>query len=171
MVSLSSKKPMLETKEKIQNIDTKTSFIIKSENDYKELFDQTKASFKGSLILKNKNGRLFPKTWSGHIDTNLDATKQIANLNDFSIFKILGKGHAYHGFVVDTESNKKFFNSAGWPNYPKHVTAIPIKNEEDQLEFVFIGFAIRSLDRQSIQNIERQVLDYFSDCKSKKLAA
>ena len=150
---------------------TDTYFSIKSKNSYDKLFNQTTSNFSATLILENKNNILFPVDWSGYISANFDAKKQVANLNDFSIFKIVGKGHHYHGFVVDTEGNKKFFNNIGWDKYPKHVTAIPIKNEKDQLEFIFIGLAASSLDRQSIQKIEQIVLDYFSNSKIEKKAA
>ncbi len=146
-------------------------FTIQAKENYTEFFDQLKSNFVASLVLQNKDNDLFPVNWSGRINTNLKTTKKVSNLKGLSIFKVIGKGHAYHGFVVDTKDNRHFFDSIGWPQYPQHITAIPIKNQKNQLDFVFIGIALNNLDRKSIQKIEQKVLDYFSNSIYNKLAA
>ncbi len=173
-VTLSSEKTnpeITKTNPEITNL-TKTNFTIKYKENHDDFFNQVKSQFIGSLILKSRNNDLLFQNWSGRIEIKPEMeTKTAANLNDFSIFKIVGKGHSYHGFVVDTEVNQKFFNSIGWSQYPKHVTAIPIQDEMNKLKFVFIGISMTNLDKQSVKKIEQQVLDHFNKSNTKKLAA
>ena len=147
---------------------TNTKYIIKNVNNYNELFDKLKNQFITCLMLENKEDLLYPKNWLGRVNNDLKKTQAIANLNDFSIFKILKKGLPYHGFPIKTQSNEDFFNHVGWENYPEHVTAIPLKINSKDL--IFVGFSIHKLDIRQIQNIEQTVLDHFFET-GERLAA
>ena len=127
---------------------------------YEELFQKTKNYFSTILVLENIENQLFPVDWHGKI-SELDKSSPLVNLSDFSLFKILKTGHPYNGFVVDKEVNKKIFNQLGWPQYPKHVTALPIKNNHNELNLVFLGLSMKVLDYKTIRQIEKTVFDFF----------
>ena len=57
--------------------------------------------------------------------------------------------------------NKKFFSQIGFEEYPKHVTAIPIKDNQNNLVNVFMGFSINPISRAQTQQIEESVLSFF----------
>ena len=153
------------------NIDENTKFTLVSENDktlthfsasynYEELWKYTKSFYCTSLVLKVKGENIYPVSWIGRVKyTKIEDV--LINLNDYSLFKILNKGYSYNGFVVDNPVNKKFFSQIGWKEYPKHVTAIPIKDDQDNLVNVFVGLSIEPISRGKTQQIEESVLKFF----------
>ena len=70
---------------------------------------------------------------------------------------------------METEANKQFFNKLGWDNFPKHISAIPIKSEKKVLDKVFVGLSTKTLSKQSIQKIEKVISDFFTS-NQKELA-
>ena len=149
--------------------DTRTEITFSSagvswsnynQQHYDKLWKQTQFVFCTSMILKVKGDKVYNNVWSGRIKVEkIDG--EVANLKDYSLFKIIQKGHSYHGFVVDTPANKKFFKKIGWDTYPKHITAIPIKNEKQELKKVFAGLSTSPLSREKIKNIEKIISDFF----------
>ena len=128
--------------------------------NYEELWKYTKSFYCTSLILKVKNDKVYPISWAGRIKGQ--KTEDISvDLNDYSLFRIVQKGHSYNGFVVDNPVNKKFFSQIGWSEYPKHVTAIPIKNSEQHLTNIFVGFSLEPISMGKTRKIEENVLTFF----------
>ena len=178
-VTPAAKKEMNTPFQKTENEDTQfgeltnateaTSIrILKTEN-YEKVFQDTKKYFSSAFILKNKGDELFPIDWVG-CNTQVDRNKPLVNLNNHSIFKILQKGHPYHGFVFDSENNKNFFNSIGWSDYPKHVSAISI-SKKGSLDLIFVGLSHTNQNRQAIQEIEQVVASSFDNMKKNKKEA
>ena len=128
--------------------------------NYEELWKCTKSFYCTSLILKVKENKAYPISWTGRIK-NQKTEDIFVDLNDYSLFKIVQKGHSYNGFVVDNPVNKKFFSQIGWSEYPKHVTAIPIKDSKQCLTSVFVGLSLDPISRQKTQKIEENVLAFF----------
>ena len=141
---------------------------LKSEErkHYEYLWKQTRSIFCTSMILKVKNDKIYPYVWSGHI-TIKQTDKALANLKDYSLFKIVQKGHPYHGFAVETPANKEFFSRIGWDSYPKHITAIPIKNKNQILDQIFTGLGTKSLSRNEIKSVEKIISDFFQSYSQK----
>ena len=128
--------------------------------NYEELWRYTKSFYCTSLVLRVKGGEICPVSWTGRIKP-LKTGDISVNLNDYSLFKVVQKGYSYNGFVVDNPVNKKFFSQIGWQEYPKHVTAIPIKDRKNKLINVFVGFSLEPISRGKIQQIEENVLKFF----------
>jgi len=137
-----------------------SQFTLNQNSYYEQLWKQTQAVFCTSMALKVKEGKIYHNVWSGRIKVK-DLREELADLNDYSLFKIVQKGHSYHGFIVDTPANKKFFNSIGWDSYPKHVTAIPIKNENQELTQIFVGLRTSPSSRDKNKDMEKIVSDFF----------
>ena len=128
--------------------------------NYEELWRYTKSFYCTSLVLRVKGEKVSPMCWTGRIKCK--KTEDISvDLNDYSLFKIVKKGYSYNGFVVDNPANKKFFSQIGWQEYPKHVTAIPIKASKNNLINVFVGLSVEPISRGKIQQIEEDVLKFF----------
>ena len=137
---------------------TLTNFSVSC--NYEELWKYTKSFYCTSLVLKVKREKVYPISWTGQI--KCQKTEDIfVDLKDYSLFKIVNKGYSYNGFVVDNPVNKKFFSQIGWQEYPKHVTAIPIKNNKNELVSVFVGLGVEPISRGKIQQIEENVLKFF----------
>lgn len=137
-----------------------SQFTLNQNLYYGQLWKQAQTVFCTSMILQVKEGKIYHDTCSGRMKVK-DSSKELADLNDYSLFKVVQKGHPYHGFIVDTPANKKFFNNIGWDSYPKHVTAIPIKNEKQKLTQIFAGLRTSPLSRDKIKDIEKTVSDFF----------
>lgn len=172
IINLESKKSkVIESKQVVQNEDETTipiatkTFIMKTGIGYNSFFSKLKKYFSSILILTNKNGQLFALDWTG-CNKQIDKQEALGNFSDFSIFKVLEKGHSYHGFIVDTQANKAFFNKVGWKTYPKHASAIPIKNSNNAIESVVVGLTLHSHNRETIQEIEQVVSSQFNQNKS-----
>ena len=138
----------------------KTLTHVSVSYNYEELWKYTKSFYCTSLVLKVKGEKIYPISWTGKIKCS--KTEEVfVDLNDYSLFKIVKKGYSYNGFVVDNPVNKKFFSQIGWQEYPKHVTAIPVKDSQNNLVNVFVGLSIESISRGKIQQIEENVLKFF----------
>ncbi|MCZ0931554.1 MAG: hypothetical protein OXJ52_00140, partial [Oligoflexia bacterium] len=163
-----SKKPAdnisLEENTKFTFFDTvdKTLTHFYNSYNYEELWKYTKSFYCTSLVLRVKGEKVYPISWTGQV--KLKKTEDIfVDLNDYSLFKIVKKGYSYNGFVVDNPVNKKFFSQIGWQEYPKHVTAIPIKDSENNLVSVFVGLSVEPISRGKVQQIEENVLKFFQN--------
>lgn len=159
------------SKKNLQTEITSTNTLylkLGQDEDYETLWKQTKPVFCTSMVLKVETEKVFLLTWSGRMKIN-KTDEKLADLSDHSLFKVVQRGHPYHGFVVETSANKKFFNKIGWDSYPKHVTAIPIKNEKRELKHIFTGFSTSSLSKDKIKNVEKIVSDFFQS-KNQKLS-
>ena len=139
---------------------------VEERKHFENLWKQTRSTFCASMILKVKNNKIYPSVWSGHI-TIKQTDKMLADLKDYSLFKIVQKGHPYHGFAVETPANKKFFSRIGWDNYPKHITAIPIKNKNHVLDQIFTGLGVKPLSRNEIKSVEKIISDFFQSHSQK----
>ena len=142
---------------------------IKEQDFFSVLEKQTRSFFAGILLLKNKNNLLFPVKWGGRIQIPNEAAPLIS-LTDNSIFSVLLKGFDYHGFVVENESNKKFFKDISWSVLPKHITAIPIPGPKKKAERIFLGVATKSIPYETLGNIKKTVLPFFEEISRKQAA-
>ena len=153
----------------IKTVDKTVTNVTFSDN-YEDLWKYTKSFYCASIILKVKEDKVYPISWTGQV--RLEKTADVfVDLDDYSLFKVVKKGYSYNGFVVDNPVNKKFFTQIGWKEYPKHVTAIPIKDSEKNLYNVFVGFSVKPLSRQKIQQIEESVLKFFHKSHTASQAA
>lgn len=138
-----------------------THFSVILETSYERLWKYTKQYYCSSMVFGVKDNKAYLSNWAGRVTPSTKDEKFCIDLEAYSLFKIVQKDLTYNGFVVDSPLNKKFFNYIGWSNYPKHVTAIPIKNKENKLVKIFTGLSVDALSRQQLQEIERHVLDFF----------
>ena len=155
--------------------DKNRAYILKNCHEDGEVFSQLwsemKPRFTACMVLANKGGDLFPLEWTGLVG-HWDKSLPLINLTDQSLFKVAGRGFPYHGFVVATEANKRFFKKIGWNQLPKYATAIPIKSESKKIEYVFFGISNKTIsDRQIIKKTEEMAISFFSALKEKKKQA
>ena len=139
------------------------------DDSFTALGEQTKPFFSGILLLKNVDNLLYPKKWAGRIQIT-NETKPLISLAENSVFSVLLKGFDYHGFVVENESNKKFFNNISWSVLPKHITAIPIPGAHKKTEQVFLGIAIKPLPYETLNSIKKIVLPFLAETSQKQAA-
>ena len=141
----------------------------KKEDFFPALEEQTKPFFSGIMLLKNVEGLLYPVNWAGRVQIT-NETSPLISFAENSIFSVLLKGFDYHGFVVENESNKKFFNKLSWSVLPKHITAIPIPGPQKKAERVFLGIATKGLPYETLGNIKEIVLPFFTETVQKQAA-
>ena len=142
---------------------------VKEKDPFSILEEQTKPFFAGILLLKNEKNLLYPVKWAGRVQIGND-TGPLISLTDNSIFSVLLKGFDYHGFVVENESNKKFFKDISWTVLPKHITAIPISGPKKKAERIFLGIATKNLPYETLDDIKKTVLPFFNDSAQKQAA-
>ena len=149
-----------QTNTKFMFVDsvTKSSSHYSLSYNYGDLWKYTKSFYCTSIVLVVEENKAIPITWTGKIKKYKDIS---IDLDDYSLFKIVKKGHSYNGFIVDTPANKKFFSQVGWEEYPKHVTAIPIKDVKGNLVNIFVGFSLNPVSYGKIQQIEENILKFF----------
>ena len=138
--------------------------------NYEDLWKYTKSFYCTSLVLKVKGNKIYPTSWTGRIQC-VKTTDIFVDLDDYSLFKVVKRGYSYNGFVVDNSVNKKFFSQIGWQEYPKHVTAIPIKDNENKLVNIFVGLGLEVISRKETQQIEENVLKFFHSVHKMSQAA
>ena len=154
-----------EHKEKTVTLSESAAlYIVKQDDKYEKLWDKTNSLFCAAMVLKVKDNKAYTLFCSGRMSIK-ETEKSLVNLEDYSLFKVLQRGHPYHGFVVDTPANKVFFNKIGWTNFPKHVSAIPIKGVNQKLKYIFVGLSIKTLSKLSIYNMEKVISDFFNSNK------
>ncbi len=151
---------------------TVTNFILKPAAQDQKLFGQlwarTTPCFFSCMVLENRKGLLFPFEWTSGITADLDKSRSLISLSENSLFKVTAKGFPYHGFAPKNEGNANFFTKIGWSQFPKHVTAIPIKNQASEIEHVFLGLSGKAInERKTIKKIELTVFDFFNSRKEK----
>ena len=127
---------------------------------YDKLWNEAKVFFYNSLVLKVRDEKAYFQACSPGMEIK-ETTGEYADFKDYSLFKVVAKGHLYNGFVVDTPANKKFFSQIGYSVYPKCVIAIPIKNEKQELKKIFMGFSASPLSRDKVRDIEKNILNFF----------
>ncbi len=154
-----------EDKDFSQTDVTRFTFNNK-EKCYEELWKKIQPVFCAFMLLKVQGDKIFHQAWFGRVKVETK-DKELADMKDHSLFKIVQKGHPYHGFIVDVPANKKFFSNIGWDSYPKHITAIPIKSEKQELKQIFAGLSVTPLNREKIKSIERAVSSFFQSHRKK----
>ncbi len=154
----------------ITKLSTNTLYLKTEHNkSYEKLWKKTKPNFCTSMILKVKENKIYLFMWSGRMKSE-QTNEDLADLNGHSLFKVVQRGHPYHGFVVDTPGNKTFFGKIGWESYPKHITAIPIKNENQELQNIFVGLSTSLLSKNKIKEVEQIIFDFFQSKDEQKLS-
>ena len=173
---ISEKKPEKkpEKQKYSENLTSSSTFfsILHSKNEYDDLWKHTQNYYTASLILEvQENGDVSFVSWTGRV--NLADSPVLFNLNEGpSLFKIVQKGLPYNGYVVDNAFHKKFFSHIGWPEYPKHLTALPIKDSAHALKQIFIGLsATKALSQSEIKQVESQISKFFREKGSELMAA
>ena len=150
--------------EKDTQSSTKIVRIKGSGTDYEDLWKKTDPFFCASMVLKIRERRLLPLAHTGKIIIQ-DKDTELVSLNDQSLFRVCDRGHCYHGYVVDVPKNKDFFRKIGWEDYPKHISAIPIKNEAPASEgegLIFVGLSLKAFSEEKQKGVEKTISDYFS---------
>ncbi len=144
----------------LENSKTQITTVQVQTPNYDDLWLKTKSLFCSAMLLAVKQDKIYPLSWFGRMQVD-QKDEELADLNDHSLFKMVRKGHPYHGFIVDTPAHKKFFNKIGWEKYSEHITAIPIKDEKQELKLVFVGLSMRTFSIEEIKNSERLVSEFF----------
>ncbi len=116
--------------------------------------------FETGMILLFKDGDLLPWKWNDlFLSVHGDKPAPI-NLVEPSIFKVVFRtAKPYHGYVVTSEVNQKFFNEFYRGMLPKHATVIPVMIE-GRMGGMLLGFTNSKIDyRQSLRLMERLSFD------------
>ena len=162
-----------DKQERETRINQTRTVYIKRDSDikYESLWRETKPFFVTSMVLKVKEDRIYPFVWHGHIRIN-DVDEALGCLSGYSLFKVVSRGLPYHGFAIDNPDNKNFFHKIGWEKYPQHITAIPIKNEQQKLYQIFVGLGTQHFQKERIKHVEKVIAQFFQsdDQKNSKVA-
>ena len=153
------------------NNHTATSFSIvaKEKKDYQYLWDYTKKYYCTSIVLNVKEDKAYIDSFHGKISLK-QKDKFCVDFKDHTFFKVVQRGYPYHGFIIETPANKKFFTDLGWDKYPLYTAAIPIKDSADNIKKIFVGFSLHNFSKTEIQNIQNNILDIFHKRTTKQVA-
>lgn len=116
--------------------------------------------FETAMILLFKDGELQPWKWSDlFLSVNGEKPEPI-ELKDPSIFKVAFRtAKPYHGYVVTSVTNQKFFNEFYRGMLPKHATVAPVMID-GRMGGMLLGFTNSKIDyRQSLRLMERLSFD------------
>lgn len=116
--------------------------------------------FETAMILLFKDGDLIPWKWND-LFLSVHGDKPVPiDLVEPSIFKIVFRtAKPYHGYVVTSEVNQKFFNEFYRGMLPKHATVIPVMID-GRMGGMLLGFTNSKIDyRQSLRLMERLSFD------------
>jgi hypothetical protein len=116
--------------------------------------------FETAMILLFKDGDLLPWKWNDlFLSVHGDKPLPI-DLVEPSIFKIVFRtAKPYHGYVVTSEANQKFFNEFYRGMLPKHASVIPVMID-GRMGGMLLGFTNSKIDyRQSLRLMERLSFD------------
>ncbi len=116
--------------------------------------------FETAMILLFKDGELVPWKWSDLFLSVNGEKPEAIELKEPSIFKVVFRtAKPYHGYVVTSAANQKFFNEFYRGMLPKHATVIPIMID-GRMGGMLLGFTNSKLDyRQSLRLMERLAFD------------
>lgn len=116
--------------------------------------------FETAMILLFKDGDLMPWKWND-LFLSVHGDKPVPiDLVEPSIFKVVFRtAKPYHGYVVTSEVNQKFFNEFYRGMLPKHATVIPVMID-GRMGGMLLGFTNSKIDyRQSLRLMERLSFD------------
>lgn len=116
--------------------------------------------FETAMILLFKDGDLLPWKWND-LFLSVHGDKPVPiDLIEPSIFKVVFRtAKPYHGYVVTSEVNQKFFNEFYRGMLPKHATVIPVMLD-GRMGGMLLGFTNSKIDyRQSLRLMERLSFD------------
>ena len=116
--------------------------------------------FETAMILLFKDGDLLPWKWND-LFLSVHGDKPVPiDLSEPSIFKIVFRTtKPFHGYVVTSEVNQKFFNEFYRGMLPKHATVIPVMID-GRMGGMLLGFTNSKIDyRQSLRLMERLSFD------------
>lgn len=116
--------------------------------------------FETAMILLFKDGQLQPWKWNDLFLSVKGEKPDSVDLNEPSIFKIVFRtAKPYHGYVVTSTVNQKFFNEFYRGMLPKHATVIPVMID-GRMGGMMLGFTNSKIDyRQSLRLMERLSFD------------
>ena len=142
---------------------------LKEIQNYNTLWDYAKKHYCSSIIFNVEGDKAYLDSFTGKVKIKSEDNFYI-DFKDQTLFKIVQRGYPYNGFVVESPANKKLFADLGWNSYPQYTTAIPIKDSEDNLKKIFLGFSLKNFSKQEIQNIQKDILDIFHKRKLSRVA-
>ena len=145
------------------------SILDMNRNDDEKLWDYARKYYCSVLIFNVQKDKAYLDYWTGKMELQNKDDFYI-DFKDYSLFKIVQRGYPYNGFVVESPGNKKFFKNIGWSQYPNYVTALPIKDSLGNIKQIFVGLSIKTFTTQEIQNIQRGILELFSESISQVAA-
>lgn len=116
--------------------------------------------FETAMILLFKDGELLPWKWNDLFLSVKGDKPDTIDLAEPSIFKVVFRtAKPYHGYVVTSTVNQKFFNEFYRGVLPKHATVIPIMID-GRMGGMMLGFTNSKIDyRQSLRLMERLAFD------------
>ncbi len=116
--------------------------------------------FETGMILLFKDGTLQPWKWTDLLLSVKGDSPDDIDLREPSIFKVVFRtAKPYHGYVVTSTVNQKFFNEFNRGLLPKHATAIPIMID-GRMGGMILGITNAKIDyRQSLRLMERLGFD------------
>lgn len=90
-------------------------------------FAQVTGRYSHAMALQETNSQMLPWLWTPNWRTPEKINSKATSLDQPSLFRIAGKTRRpYHGFIVESDIHKQFFNSWGFATLPPCATAIPI---------------------------------------------
>ena len=119
---------------------------------FSHIFKQSDQYFEGAIIFSFQNKEFQPLEWSDSMEGPATPIKT----DKPSIFRMIVRSRSpYHGFIIDNEQHKKFFEPWGFKQLPKHVTLIPIFNSAKNIIGAFMGIANQNLPAKTLYVITK----------------
>lgn len=146
---------------------------------FKDFFVRLTGAFTHMQVLEwvespdNKAGKLKVIASHGNWSPTESSVQMPIHLEEPSIFRIAVRTRLpYHGYVVPSETNEKFFQSWGLVGWPEHVTLVPIK-ENKKVFGVLLCLGAKSANTPEalhmVEETAQQLQFYFAN-KAKHVA-
>lgn len=133
---------------------------------------QASNTYETSMVLLFKDGELLPWKWSDLFLSVKGEKPDSIDLKGPSLFKVVFRtAKPYHGYVVTSPVNQKFFNEFYRGMLPKHATVVPIMID-NRMAGMLLGFTSLKVDyRQSLRGMERLAVDLSRTFKNLRTSA
>lgn len=124
--------------------------IDKSKNELlMKILEQMKTHYQKSMILKADDSNVTPWLWDSGFQTPAASSGHQISLDSASPFRIVARTlMPYHGYVVEGETQEKFFDSWNQSQIPDFLSIVPVI-VDDKLVGMLLGIADKNINAKA----------------------
>ena len=135
-------------------IGSSSQIQIQDNEVYSQVFKLSEKYFTGVIIFSFQNKEFRPVEWSNSMEGPATPVKT----DKPSVFRMIVQSRSpYHGFIIDNEQHKQFFNPWGFEKLPKHITLIPVFNSAKNIIGAFMGIADQNLPEKYLYIVKKWI--------------